>query len=115
MNSEGEQRTSRILVFTDTEVAEGTMWRAVVHYADGSLAIQGFDTGPGVQHDHGPTEFEFARELSPAETDRLGALLGMADGDDLLVELGRRFTTTAEFEDYLKNEGVSGTFTEWRR
>lgn len=99
-------------MFTDTEVADGTMWRAVVHYADGCLAVQGFDTRSAAPGEHGVEQHEFARNLSPAETDRLRGLLGVADGDDLLAELGRRFTTTAELEEYLKDEGVPGTFTE---
>jgi hypothetical protein len=112
MNNEGERKTSTILVFTDTEVADGTTWRAVVLYADGCLSVQGFDTRPGAPGEPGGEQHEFARNLSPAETDRLRGLLGLADGDDLLAEIGRRFTTTAELEDYLQNEGVPGTFTE---
>jgi hypothetical protein len=111
MNTEGE--SSKILVMRDTEDDDGTMWRAVVHYVDGCLAIQGFDTGPGVRRVHGDDGYEFARDLSAAETARLRGLLGVADGDDLLAAIGQRFTTTAELEEYLDDAGIAGTFAEW--
>ncbi len=113
MSNEGAHPTSRILVLRDTEDDDGTMWRAVVHYADGCLAIQGFDTGPGVQRVHDADGHEFARDLSAAETGRLRELLGVVDGGDLLSAIEQRFTTTAELEEYLDDAGIAGTFAEW--
>jgi hypothetical protein len=113
MNNEGEHPTSRILVLRDTEDDDGSVWRAVVHYADGCLAIQGFDTGAGVRRVHDADGHEFARDLSAAETARLRVLLGVAEGDDLLAAIAQRFTTTAELSEYLNEAGIPGTYAEW--
>lgn len=115
MNSEGDHPTSSILVMTDTEDDDGTMWRAVVLYSDGCLAIQGFDTGPGVQRAFGTDEYEFARDLSSTEVARFRSLLGIGEGDDLLGAIRERFGTTAELDEYLSDNGMPGSFGEWKR
>lgn len=113
MMSEGDQPTSSILVLADTADDDGTMWRAIVLYADDCLAIQGYDTGAGVQRAHGADDYEFARELSPGETDRLRGLLGIGGGNDLLAALGKRFATAAEIEEFLVDRGIPGDFSAW--
>ena len=115
MEREGKPSTSKILLMTDTEDEDGTTWRAVVLYADGCLAVQGFDTGPGVQRVYGADQHEFARDLSVAETNRVRDLLGVVDGDDLLAVIDQRFTDTSQFEKFLMTEGVPGTLIDSNR
>lgn len=106
---------SRILVMTDRDDADGTVWRAVVLYADGSLAIQGYDTGPAVQRTFGTDEYEFVRELSTAETDQLGVLLDISGDADLLAVIEERFAGTSDLERFLAQHGPPGTLTAWNR
>lgn len=103
---------SQIRVMCDTDGTEGTMWRAVVLFADGTLAVQRYDTGAFARRRSSGQGHESARELSRGETDRVRDLLGVDPDGDLLEAIGLRFISTDELEAFLICHGLVGTVTE---
>lgn len=111
MNGRGNKRTSSVLVLVDRADDDGSTWRAVVWFHDGTLAIQGYDTTTVVPGGEPVAVHEFARTLDADQTEQLRALLGAVDGD-LLVAIERRFRTTDALEAYLDEVGLTGTRTD---
>lgn len=92
---------------------DGTVWRAVRLYGDGSLAVLGHDIGPGVEEFFGCREYEFARTWSTAQTAALRRLLGLPRRGDLLAAVQGRFGSTDELSRFVEAHGITGTF--WNR
>lgn len=109
MHSEGVETESRVLVLQTTDDAGDTCWQAVVLYAEGSLSVQRYATGPAVRQRFGVDEYEQARDLSVAESDRVRVLLEVGDTEDLLAVIGERFGTTQAFGAFLDRAGIDGS------
>lgn len=107
------RRPDTTLVMQSDTDEDGTVWRAVRLYGDGSLAVLGHDIGPGVEEFFGCREYEFARTWSTAQTAALRRLLGLPRRGDLLAAVQGRFGSTDELSRFVEAHGITGTF--WNR
>lgn len=107
-----ELDATNVLVLVDHTDTDGSLWRAIT-VDDGSFILSGHDAGPGVERILGCREYEFERELSPAETSRLRSLVGVAEETDVpsfLQAVAERFDSIDEFEAFLEDQGIAGSF-----
>jgi hypothetical protein len=102
-------------VFAERTDADGRYFRAVHFNEDGSLTIEGHDTGPGVEmvFGDGVTEYEFERSVEAAEVVKLREVLGVGAEIPLLAVLRKKFATTSALEDYLDDKSIRTEF--WSR
>lgn len=103
--------STQVLVLADHTDEDGSVWRAIT-VDQGSFILSGHDSGPGVERILGCRDYEFERALTPAETVRLGELLGVVGpaDRDLLQGVADRFASIDEFEAFLESHEISGAF-----
>lgn len=101
------------ITLTDSLDEDGYVVRRVQLNRDGSLALEGWDSGPGVERYFGQSEYEFSRVYSAADTVELAKLLGCSSEQSLLNVIRERFRSHTEIEDFAAEHGIRGEF--WSR
>ncbi|MEQ8667674.1 MAG: hypothetical protein RIC12_00790 [Pirellulales bacterium] len=106
---------SRSVTLRETRDQSGVRKLGASLAADGTLTLEGWDLGDGVERIFGPgnREYEWRWTIQPQEVPKL--VIALASGDDVLAVLKHRFSDEAAggLKRFLDEEGIP--YKTWSR